>query len=116
MEHNPKALSPATQPVAQPAPAVQKPKKPKQTKTLADILETPPPADLLVSKADAVADAVAVAEWKLLKAQAQAKAEGNALADAQAQNEQEFAKSQRAMRRQPKHIQALGRQLWKLWG
>lgn len=98
MAHKRKAPSPATQPVAQPVPAVQKPE------TLIPSASTP----LVFIHGSKV---VAVTQ-----AQADAKAQANAQADAQAQNEREHAQSQRAMKRQPKHIQSLGRNLWKLWG
>jgi len=39
-------------------------------------------------------------------------AEALALSQAEARH---YRASQQAMRRQPKHIQALGRNLWKLW-
>ena len=136
MATKPKATKPATQPVAQPVPAVQNSTATQSTPLVfiqsgkvvavtqkqldefaqAEAKHNPHPVTYL--NARDVEDAVAVAEWKLLKAQAdaKAKAEANAQADAQAQNEKEFAQSQRAMKRQPKHIQALGRSLWKLWG
>ena len=98
MEHKPKATKPATQPVAQPVPAVQKPE------TLVPSASTP----LVFIHGNKV---VAVTQ-----AQFDAKAQANAIADAQAQNEKEFAQSQRMMKRQPKHIQSIGRNLWKLWG
>ena len=120
MATKPKATKPATQPVAQPVPAVQKPE------TLVPSASTPlvfihgnKVVAVTQKQADAFDDAYAQREAlyasnALLNAQAKAKAE--AQADAQAQNEKEFAQSQRAMKRQPKHIQSLGRNLWKLWG
>ena len=45
--------------------------------------------------------------------------EADALAHSQAEaksRREEYLKSQRLMRKQPKHIQSLGRTLWNLWG
>lgn len=45
--------------------------------------------------------------------------EADALAHSQAEakaRRREYLESQRLMRKQPKHIQALGRTLWNLWG
>lgn len=123
MATKPKATKPATQPVAQPVPAVQKPE------TLVPSASTPLVfihGNKVVAVTQKQADEFAKAEAKpnphpvtylnSWAKEAKAKAEANALADAQAQNEKEFAQSQRAMKRQPKHIQSLGRSLWKLWG
>jgi hypothetical protein len=82
--HKPKALKPATQPVAQPVPVEQN--NPQSTPL------------------------VFVREGKVV---ALSEAEALALSQAEARH---YRASQQAMRRQPKHIQALGRSLWKLWG
>ena len=126
MEHKPKALPPVTQPVAQPVPVVRKSKKvsnqsiDKMTLEQAEALATArghgKPETLVPSASTPLVFIHGNKVVAVTQAQFDAKAQANAQADAQAQNEKEFAQSQRMMKRQPKHIQSLGRNLWKLWG